>query len=67
MSKVIEYRTKIRYVYGALKMLLGDLTLFDLSLMKLCVCCCLVLLSVTVRSIFVECFKNRVLFFCVIF
>jgi hypothetical protein len=48
MSKVREYRTNIRYVYGALKVLLGDLILFDLSLMKLCVCPCLLLLSVTV-------------------
>jgi hypothetical protein len=48
MSMVREYGTSIRYIYGALKVLLGDQILFDLSLMKLCVCSCLVLLSVTV-------------------
>jgi len=48
MSKVREYRTNVRYVYGALKVLLCDLIVFDLSLMKLCVCSCLVLLPVTV-------------------
>lgn len=48
MSMVREYGTSIRDVYGALKVLLGDLILLDLSLMKLYVCSCLVLLSVTV-------------------
>lgn len=67
MLKVREYRTNIRYVYGALKVLLGDMILFDLSLMKLCVCSCLVLPSVTVWNLLVECFKNTVLFFCMSF